>query len=35
VHFGNLGARLEYENFRIPNTNGANIVSLEAYLNIF
>jgi OmpA-like transmembrane domain len=35
AHFGNFGARLEYENFRIPNTNGANIVSLEAYLNIF
>jgi hypothetical protein len=35
VHFGNFGARLEYENFRIPSTNGAHIVSLEAYLNIF
>jgi len=35
VHVGNFGARLEYENFRIPNTNGANVVSLEAYLNIF
>jgi len=34
VHFGNFGARLEYENFRIPNTNGANVVSLDVYLNI-
>jgi len=32
VHFGNIGARLEYENFSIRNTNGANIVSLEAIL---
>ena len=35
VHFGNFGARLEYENFRIQNTNGENVVSLSAYLNIF
>lgn len=34
VHFGNFGARLEYEGFRIPGTNGANVVSLEAFLNI-
>jgi hypothetical protein len=35
VHFGNFGARLEYENFNIRNTNGANIVSLSAFLNLF
>jgi OOP family OmpA-OmpF porin len=35
VHFGNIGARLEYENFSIRNTNGANIVSLSAFLNLF
>ena len=35
VHFGNFGARLEYENFRIANTNGAHVVSLEAFVNIF
>lgn len=35
VHAGNFGARLEYENFRIPSTNGANVVSLDAYVNIF
>jgi hypothetical protein len=35
VHVGNFGARLEYENFRIPSTNGANVVSLEAFVNIF
>ena len=32
VHFGNIGARLEYENFNVRNTNGANVVSLEAVL---
>ncbi|HUL47926.1 MAG TPA: outer membrane beta-barrel protein [Steroidobacteraceae bacterium] len=35
VHVGNFGARLEYERFNIPNTNGANVASLEVYLNIF
>jgi hypothetical protein len=35
VHVGNFGARLEYENFRIPNTNGANVTSLEVFLNLF
>ena len=35
VHAGNFGARLEYEDFRIPNTNGANVVSLDVYVNIF
>jgi outer membrane protein with beta-barrel domain len=28
AHFGNLGARLEYETFHIQNTNGANAISL-------
>jgi hypothetical protein len=32
VHFGKIGARLEYENFNIPNTNGVGIVSLSAML---
>jgi hypothetical protein len=35
VHFGNLGARLEYENFSIRNTDGANLVSLSVFLNLF
>ena len=35
VHVGNFGARLEYEKFNIPSTNGANVTSLEVYLNIF
>ena len=35
VHVGNFGARLEYEGFRIPNTNGANVVSLTVYLNLY
>jgi Outer membrane protein beta-barrel domain len=33
-HVGNIGGRLEYENFNIPNTDGARIVSLEVYLNL-
>ena len=32
VHFGHIGARLEYENFSVPNTNGANVFSLEVFL---
>jgi hypothetical protein len=35
AHVGNFGARLEYESFHIQNTNGAKVVSLEAYINIF
>jgi OmpA-OmpF porin, OOP family len=35
VHVGNFGGRLEYENFSIRNTNGANIVSLSVFLNLF
>lgn len=35
VHAGNVGARLEYESFRIPSTNGANVVSLTVYLNLY
>lgn len=34
VHVGNFGARLEYERFNIPSTSGANVVSLDLYLNI-
>jgi hypothetical protein len=32
---GNIGARLEYESFRIPSTNGAKIVSLTVFLNLY
>jgi opacity protein-like surface antigen len=32
IHFGNIGARLEYEHFNITNTNGSGIVSLSALL---
>lgn len=35
LHAGNFGARLEYENFRVPHTDGANVVALEGYVNIF
>ena len=34
VHVGNIGGRLEYENFRIPGTNGASVVSLAVFLNL-
>ena len=33
VHFGTLGVRLEYESFNIPNTNGANVFSLDVMLS--
>ena len=33
VHFGHFGARLEYESFRVPSTNGADVVSLGVFLN--
>jgi hypothetical protein len=35
LHIGNFGARLEYENFNIRNTNGANLVSLSVFLNLY
>ena len=35
LHTGNVGARLEYERFVVPRTNGANVVSLGVYVNIF
>ena len=35
VHVGNFGGRLEYENFNIRNTDGANVVSLSVFLNLF
>jgi hypothetical protein len=34
LHVGNIGGRLEYENFNIRNTNGVNIVSLSVFLNL-
>jgi Outer membrane protein beta-barrel domain len=34
VHVGNIGGRLEYENFNIRNTDGANVISLSVYLNL-
>lgn len=35
VHVGNFGGRLEYENFNVRNTSGANIVSLSVFLDLF
>jgi len=35
VHVGRIGGRLEYESFRIPNTDGANVVSLSVFLNLY
>jgi len=35
LRVGNIGCRLEYENFNIRNTDGANVVSLSVFLNLF
>jgi len=35
LRIGNIGCRLEYENFNIRNTDGANVVSLSVFLNLF
>ena len=35
AHVTMFGARLEYENFNIPNTSGAKIASLSVFLNLF
>jgi Outer membrane protein beta-barrel domain len=35
LHFGNVGARLEYESFSVRNTGGVNLVSLSVFLNLF
>jgi len=34
VHIGNVGGRLEYEDFHIRNTSGAGIFSLSVYVNL-
>ena len=34
AHVSMFGARLEYENFNIPNTSGAKITSLSVFLNL-
>lgn len=34
LRFGNVGARLEYENFSIRNTGGVNLVTLSVFLNL-
>jgi Outer membrane protein beta-barrel domain len=34
VHVGNIGARLEYESFNIPNTSGARVISLAAIVSL-
>jgi hypothetical protein len=34
AHFSIVGARLEYENFNIHNTSGANVASLSVFLNL-
>src|SRR5438034_6940520 len=34
VHIGKVGARLEYESFRVANTNGARIISLDVILRL-
>jgi len=35
LRVGNIGGRLEYENFNIRSTDGANVVSLSVFLNLF
>jgi hypothetical protein len=35
AHISIVGARLEYENFNIPNTSGARVASLSVFLNLF
>jgi hypothetical protein len=34
AHISMFGARLEYENFNVPNTSGAKIASLSVFLNL-
>jgi hypothetical protein len=34
AHIGNIGGRLEYEDFNIPNTNGAKVFTLAFILNL-
>ena len=34
VHIGNIGGRLEYERFRIPNTDDARVFSLSVILSL-
>jgi hypothetical protein len=34
AHFSMVGARLEYENFNVPNTSGARVASLSVFLNL-
>jgi len=34
AHISMIGARLEYENFNVPNTSGAKVTSLSVFLNL-
>ena len=34
VHFGNIGGRVEYENFHVRNTNGAGIFSASVFFDL-
>jgi len=34
AHISMIGARLEYENFNIPNSSGAKVASLSVFLNL-
>jgi len=34
AHLSLIGARLEYENFNVPNTSGARVTSLSVFLNL-
>ena len=35
AHISMVGARLEYENFNVPNTSGARVTSLSVFLNLY
>ena len=35
VHLGNSGGRLECEKLNIASTNGASVVSLTVFLNLY
>ncbi len=35
AHISMVGARLEYENFNVPNTSGARVTSLSVFLDLF
>jgi len=35
LHFGNIGGRLEYEGFHVPNAAYPSVISLSVILSLF